>query len=72
MLLFLMMMMMTTTVMVVVVVVVVVGNNSINFYFMFRCILRVLRVIKSLFKVGDVNNDENMKRYLSDGNGRRT
>ena len=70
MLLFLMMMMTTTTVMVVVVV--VVGNNSINFYFMFRCILRVLRVIKSLFKVGDVNNDENMKRYLSDGNGRRT
>ena len=66
---FMMMMMMTTTVMV---MVVVVGNNSINFYFMFRCILRVLRVIKSLFKVGDVNNDENMKRYLSDGNGRRT
>lgn len=63
-LLFMMMMMMTTTVMVVVVVVVV-GNNSINFYFIFRWILRVLRVIKSLFKVGNVNNDENMKRYLS-------
>lgn len=63
-----MMMMMTTTVM----VVVVVGNNSINFYFIFRWILRVLRVIKSLFKVGNVNNDENMKRYFSDSDGRRT
>ena len=39
---------------------------------MFRWILRVLRVIKSLFKVGNVNNDENMKRYFSDGDGCRT
>ena len=69
-LLVMMMMMMMTTPMVVVVV--VVGNNSINFYFMFRWILRVLRVTKSLFKVGNVNNDENMKRYLSDGDGCRT
>lgn len=69
-LLVMMMMMMMTTPMV---VVVVVGNNSVNFYFMFRWILRVLRVIKSLFKVGNVNNDENMKRYLSiNGDGRRT